>query len=43
MRKYVFAGIAILGITLGSVGPLSPAHAYYYHYEGGTPSQGNGN
>jgi hypothetical protein len=41
MKKYVLAGIA-LSIALGSVSVLSPAHAYYYHYQGGSPSQGNG-
>jgi hypothetical protein len=43
-EEVLFAGIAILGIALGGVGALSPAHAYYYYYyQGGSPSQGNGN
>jgi hypothetical protein len=40
MKKYVLTGIAALGIAVGSMGVLSPAHAYYYANEA---SQGNGN
>jgi hypothetical protein len=42
MKKIAFAAIAVLGIALGTINLVSPAHAATYYFAMSRSNDGNG-